>query len=465
MAIPFSDLQAVAPSSIIELFQLELNALQHGVTETYYFHAGTNFDVTGDITWNSQEYVRYPIEATEFEYSGTGQLPRPKLRVSNIFGTITALLLSLPAGLEGAKVTRIRTLARYIDGVNFPGGTNPYGTPDPTAEFPREIYYVDRKANETRDLVEFELAAVFDLAGVRAPKRQCISNLCQWRYRGPECGYTGNAYFNSNDIPVGQLSLDVCGKKLRSCELRFGQLFRTGTVTAGSNILTLSQPTSFSANDKVTGFGLPANTTVSSVSGNQVTLNNNATATTTVVTTGTVQSNMTNIVVTSATGIAPGMSVTGNYLQPNTQTVAVAGTTISLSAPVDITQFFTSVGTFTAASSLSVVFTPQARNYIFISKDINISAINVGQYVDSSYMPITQRAQVTGFGTTEYFNVIYLSQSYFVSYYFTAPWTFYAVNAPLSATYTFTALDSTYTFRDNVPLPFGSFPGVGTFAA
>ena len=50
---------------------------------------------------------------------------------------------------------------------------NPFGTPDPNAEFPREIYYIDRKAAETRDVVSWELAAVFDLAGVRVPKRQC----------------------------------------------------------------------------------------------------------------------------------------------------------------------------------------------------------------------------------------------------------------------------------------------------
>ena len=50
---------------------------------------------------------------------------------------------------------------------------NPLGTPDPTAEFPREIYKIDRKSNENRDIVTFELAAVFDLAGIRSPKRQC----------------------------------------------------------------------------------------------------------------------------------------------------------------------------------------------------------------------------------------------------------------------------------------------------
>jgi len=50
---------------------------------------------------------------------------------------------------------------------------NPFGTPDPTAEFPQEIYKIDRKSAENREVVEFELAAVFDLAGIRAPKRQC----------------------------------------------------------------------------------------------------------------------------------------------------------------------------------------------------------------------------------------------------------------------------------------------------
>ena len=50
---------------------------------------------------------------------------------------------------------------------------NPLGTPDPTAEFPQEIYKIDRKSAENREVVTFELAAVFDLAGIRAPKRQC----------------------------------------------------------------------------------------------------------------------------------------------------------------------------------------------------------------------------------------------------------------------------------------------------
>ena len=39
--------------------------------------------------------------------------------------------------------------------------------------FPQEIYFIDRKSAENREVVSWELAAVFDLAGIRAPKRQC----------------------------------------------------------------------------------------------------------------------------------------------------------------------------------------------------------------------------------------------------------------------------------------------------
>ena len=226
MAIPVSELQKINPSSIIELFELQLVEALHGAATVYRFHAGSNMDANGEVVWNGNPYQRYPIEVDGFQYNGQGQLPRPTIRVSNIFGTITAILLTVNGttsgnDLAGAKLTRIRTMARYLDNANF-DGSNPYGTPDPTAEFPREVYYVDRKVNETRDIVEFELAAVFDLAGVRAPKRQCIANVCQWVYRSSECSYTGTNYFDVDDNAVGTLAADVCGKRLSSCKARFG---------------------------------------------------------------------------------------------------------------------------------------------------------------------------------------------------------------------------------------------------
>ena len=465
MAVPFSDLQAIAPSAVIELFQLELNAAQHGVSETYYFHAGVNATNNADIIWNSQAYVAFPIEATDFEYTGTGSLPRPKLRISNIFGTITGLVLSLPNGLEGAKVTRIRTLARYIDGVNFPGGTNPYGTPDPTAEFPREIYYIDRKAGENRDLIEFELAAAFDLVGVRAPKRQCVSNVCQWIYRGAECGYAGNAFFDFNDVPVATIGQDVCGKRLRSCELRFEQQYRTGSVTTGSNILTLAEALNFDIGTPVTGFGLPSSTVTTNTNTTLITLNQNAVASTSRSTTGTVQASLTQIIVTDATGIAPGMTVTGLYLAGNTQVIAVSGTTVTISPPVPVT---TAILTLTATITTNRAAKESSNKAYFATS----AAISVGWYAASSLLPLSHLAQVTSIGQAAFggskvglslSKVAFLSQTY-NSGSTNIAWSFYVPGSISSATYAFSATDQNYTFRANAAIPYGSYPGVGTFS-
>ena len=173
----FNDLQPINPSAIIELFTLKLDNTLHGASTVYRFHAGSNMNANGRIVWAGNEYLRFPIQISGFAFQN-GQIPRPKLVVSNALGTISAILLSVNEtttgnDLTGATVTRIRTLAKFLDAVNFSGNTNPYGTPDPTAEFPQEIYSIDRKATETREIVEFELASVLDLVSITCPKRQC----------------------------------------------------------------------------------------------------------------------------------------------------------------------------------------------------------------------------------------------------------------------------------------------------
>ena len=172
-----TDLQKINPSAIIELFTLSTVASLHGSAQTYRFHNGTSLKDNGNVIWAGNTYTKMPIEAEGFAYQ-KGQLPRPTLTISNVLGTITAILLNVNTvtvgnDLTGATVTRIRTLARYLDNENFPDQVNTLGTPDPTAEFPQEIYKIDRKSSENREVVTFELAAVFDLAGIRAPKRQC----------------------------------------------------------------------------------------------------------------------------------------------------------------------------------------------------------------------------------------------------------------------------------------------------
>ena len=160
----FSNLQSINPSAIIELFTLQLSTALHGANTIYRFHAGSNLNANGKIVWNGNEYLRFPIQASGFAFQ-RGQLPRPKISISNATGLISAILLSVNEettgnDLTGATVTRIRTLAKFIDAVNFADGTN--ATADPNAEFPQEIYSIDRKSTETREVVEFELAAPTD---------------------------------------------------------------------------------------------------------------------------------------------------------------------------------------------------------------------------------------------------------------------------------------------------------------
>ncbi len=211
-----SEIQSLSPSAVIELFVLDASAIGGDV---FRFHAGTNA-LRGKLIWQAKEYLPFPVQVSGFEFSGTGQLPRPKIVVANLTGVMTTLLLELD-DLLGAKFTRKRTLAKFLDGANSPSGSNP--TADPTAEFADDIFFVDRKISENRDIVEFELASSFDLQGVKLPRRQIIQNICPWKYRGAECGYTGSSFFDANDIPVGSIAQDACGKRLSSCKARFGQ--------------------------------------------------------------------------------------------------------------------------------------------------------------------------------------------------------------------------------------------------
>lgn len=442
MAVPVSELQKVAPSSVIELFVLELNTTQHGVTATYRFHAGANMNANGEVVWAGNNYLRFPIEAEGFEYSGNGQLPRPKIRCSNILGSISAILLTTPGGLGGAKVTRIRTLARYIDGANFPGGTNPYGTPDSTAEFPREVYYIDRKTVETRDVVEFELAAAFDLAGVRAPKRQCIANICQWTYKSTECGYTGAAYYDANDNRVASSALDVCGKRLSSCTVRFGQYFLSGTVTSGSNVLTVASTANVATGETVQGFALPSGTTVSAItSATTLELSNNATANPNVTVTGTPSTTAATIEVASAAGLSIGMTVSGPYMNGQTIT-AINGTTLTLS---ERPYSFSRNGTYNRSSPYDGVLMNNtsgivANMRIFGSFSLDTIVVTVNTNVGFAFAKrLTTRPE---------------DEAKVVVYFMPA-----SVSA---ASYVFTA-STRYVFRVSNGLPFGSFPGAGMY--
>jgi lambda family phage minor tail protein L len=211
-----ADLQKLEPGALIEFYMLEGNGT--GMPDTLYFHGQGNYT----LIWDGQEYAPWPIKADGFARTSLQQ-PAPKLQVGNIDRSIS-LLCSMYDDLVGAKLTRRRTFRQYLDAANFPDG-NP--TADPTEEFPVEVWYIDRKAKETRDVVVFELASVLDFSGVQLPRRQIIANFCQWMvtggYRGIYCGYDGPPVALPDDTPTSDPDLDYCGGRVSSCKMRYGE--------------------------------------------------------------------------------------------------------------------------------------------------------------------------------------------------------------------------------------------------
>lgn len=215
MTLP-TKLWELGQDALVEMYDLDASFL--GDT-TYHF---TLYDMYGAaIVWNGVTYTPFPIQAQGFERKANGALSRPTIVMSNANGFISAICRATD-DLIGAKVTRIRTFKKYLDAVNFPGGVNP--TASPLVELPREVWRIDRRSAETAESVSFEMAAPWDVSGVRLPRRIVVQNSCMWAYRSTECEYTGGPIAEANDTPTTNPLLDVCGKRISSCKLRFGAL-------------------------------------------------------------------------------------------------------------------------------------------------------------------------------------------------------------------------------------------------
>ncbi|AXF64190.1 phage minor tail protein L [Leclercia sp. W17] len=230
-----SDYQKLEPGNEVRLFSVDGTAF--GTGEVLRFHSynvpHTEAEIVtagGDesklpaksIWWQGQEYKAWPCQIEGVEASTSGSSAQPKLSVANLDGSVTALCLAYDDLLQ-AKVTIHDTLAQYLDARNFAGG-NPAA--DATQE-KLQVWYIDAKTSETNDVVEFALSSPMDLQGLMIPTRQ-LHSLCTWcirnKYRtGDGCDYAGSRYFDKNNNPVSDPSLDECNGTLSACKLRFGE--------------------------------------------------------------------------------------------------------------------------------------------------------------------------------------------------------------------------------------------------
>ncbi|MCA0246358.1 MAG: phage minor tail protein L [Proteobacteria bacterium] len=213
-----ADNQSLTPGDIVVLFDIDTAPI--GGTEIWYLCSGL---VDGAAPmWKGHTYAPHPIVAEGFEWAGRGQLPRPKLTVGNALGLLQAAVVQYN-DLLGARVTRWKTLKKYLDG---------QPDADPDTHYIPDVYHVDRKVSQTKGMIEFDLSAALDQQGVMLPRRQIIRDACTETYRKWDaaandfvygtCPYAGDARFTAKDAPTDAAHLDVCSHKLSGCKARYG---------------------------------------------------------------------------------------------------------------------------------------------------------------------------------------------------------------------------------------------------
>ena len=183
-----ADIQQGWHDAIVEMYDIDLTSITGDVDDIFYFTNQLKEDGT-KVVWKTKTYEPLPILSAGYDRNTNGQIAQPTLTVANVLGTFTQVVRSYD-DLVGGKVTRRRTLQKYLDG-------SPQA--DTLQEFPVDIFYIERKTQETALTITWQLGSILDLEGVRLPRRVITQNLCLWKYRGSECGYTGAPVFNSRD--------------------------------------------------------------------------------------------------------------------------------------------------------------------------------------------------------------------------------------------------------------------------
>ena len=200
-----AELFSLTPASLVTLFEIDATdlALDAGLINQsdvdnggliFRFHNNIKIGKTS-IIWNGDEYFAAPITAEGFEISAKGTLPTPRISLTTNedgipFLSILKEKIRQLNDLVGAKVTRIKTFAKYLDAANFVDNNTPEGfSPDPNTEFPRDEYYIDRKSNEDKYGITFELASILDVEGLQLPRNIVTTDKCRFNYRGCGCLY------------------------------------------------------------------------------------------------------------------------------------------------------------------------------------------------------------------------------------------------------------------------------------
>ena len=243
-----SDFQKLSVAGLVTLYELDASELGLGVLRwhghmsyedwayIYEFanraqfadklkrvtQQGTEDIVVPDIIWSGNEYKPVAIQSDGLEIRGDGKASTPNLVITSDLNGVKGMTRRLCRqynDFAGAKLTVIRTSAKYLDAANF-------ADDNPTAnvnEYRKQVWYIEHKIDDNADSITFELSNPVDFEGARIPARE-ITSFCHWGvtggYRAETCGYMGATMFTEDGEPTNNPALDKCGCRITDCQLR-----------------------------------------------------------------------------------------------------------------------------------------------------------------------------------------------------------------------------------------------------
>ncbi|AMB48257.1 phage minor tail protein L [Methylobacterium sp. AMS5] len=213
-----SAVQSRSPGDQVFLFRLDCTPIGGQV---YFFTQSAHAD--GAVKFGGVTYTAVDLDFSGYELNGQGALPTPTVKLSNTNEVIQGLVNTYGDDLIGCKMQRVRTYARFLDGMP---------DADPGAYFGPDTFEIEQKVSENPIFIEWKLSASIDQQGRLIPGRQALRDTCVARYRRNRdgtfdyskatCPYTGEACFNRKGEPTSP-DKDACGRRLSDCELRFGK--------------------------------------------------------------------------------------------------------------------------------------------------------------------------------------------------------------------------------------------------
>ena len=121
---------------------------------------------------------------------------------------------------------------------------------DPEA-YLEDVFKIDSLDSLNDTLATFTLTSWLQYFKYVLPKRKFYKNTCQWEYKGEECQYPGpgggnipgtsqtaptTGFAADNSEVTAASGLDVCGKSLQSCSLRYNEIHFGGFPATGRTI-------------------------------------------------------------------------------------------------------------------------------------------------------------------------------------------------------------------------------------